>query len=70
MFLNMGIALFCRQRCIVLLMEAPAVDRGIWLLTERGIWWLLMKVMAWLKTDVVWLLMEVLCGYMEWTDVV
>ena len=53
-----------------MLMEAPAVDRGIWLLTERGIWWLLTKVMAWLKTDVVWLLMEMLCGYMEWRDVV
>ena len=70
MFLNMGIALFCRQRCIVLLMEVSAVDRGIWLLTERGIWLLLTKVMAWLKTDVVWLLVKVLCGYMEWTDVV
>ena len=66
MFLNMGIALFCRQRCIVLLMEVSAVDRGIWLLTEL----LLTKVMAWLKTDVVWFLVKVLCGYMEWTDVV
>ena len=53
-----------------MLMEVSAVDRGIWLLTERGIWLLLTKVMAWLKTDVVWLLVKVLCGYMEWTDVV